>query len=104
MLTISTAGFSANSYWGSASHNKPNDTPFTAKESEVDMLLNVDERKLDLCIVGHNDDKHHVKFWSLPIGQNGWVPHFNVYYNNTILRIATISPSLFGKQKKNVFK
>ena len=94
----------ANGCWYGNSHNNPTTKHFHVKKCEVDMLLNVDEGKLDLCVVGQNDENHTVKFWDLPIGQHGWLPHFNIYQDQIQIRIAQIPPSLFGKVKKDIFK
>ena len=54
---------------------------FNKKYFEVDMLLDADNGKLSLCVVGQCDDKHEVKLWNLtPLSKSlrGWVPHFNL--------------------------
>ena len=91
-------------YCHGASHNRPNWNvrPFQVTECEVDMLFDVDGKKLDLCVVGHDDEQRRVKFWNIP-QQNGWVPHFNIHRLDIELRIARIPPSLFGKPKQNIF-
>ena len=94
----------ANGCWYGNSHNNPTTTQFKAKECEVDMLLNVDQGKLDLCVVGQNDENHTITLWDLPIGQHGWVPHFNIFTSKIQIRIAQIEPSLFGKEQKGIFK
>ena len=75
---------------------------FHIKEGEVDMLLDVDKKTLDICVVGKKKEQNWMKIYNIK-QQNGWIPHFNIHENNIELRIAKIPPSLFGEYKKDIF-
>ena len=63
------------------------------------MLLNIEERTLKWCVVGKTEEKHIIKFTNIPQQDEGYVPNIGIYYNKLEMRIAQISPSLFGKPK-----
>ena len=72
-------------------------------EFEVDILLDLDQHKLDICVVGHNDKMYKMQYGNIPQQQGEYVPHFNVHDLDIQLQIAQIPSSWFGIPKKNIF-
>ena len=74
------------------------------KYSEIDMLFDADKRELSFCIVGNCNDKNQGRMFNMKCDkENGFVPHFNVYYAGAKLRIAQIPPYQYGKKIDNLF-
>ena len=98
-------GISGNNqyYDKSTSHNKINTNHFHAA-TNVDLLLDVDNGKLNLCEVGNRSDTKEAKLWNLPIGNHGWLPHFNIFGAQIQLRLAKIPVLWYGVQKSNIFE
>ena len=61
-------------------HNNITTNHFDIKgKSQVDILLNVDECKLNSCVVGKCGENKEAKMWNLPKPKTkGWIPHFNL--------------------------
>ena len=57
--------------------------------------------ELKICFVGELTKEKEFKLWEFDKGL-GWVPHFNLYYNNTELRVARIPIEWYGKKKKEL--
>ena len=77
------------------------------RDGEVDLLLDVDNKTLNICVVGKCDDKHEAKIWNLDDNENGWVPHLNCYsYNHSghQFRIAKIPNDWYGKYVKEIIQ
>ena len=77
------------------------------KNIDVDILLNLEEKTLNIGIVGMLDDEHEYKFKGISKTNEygGWIPHFNLYLNGNKcdtagcqLRIAQIPPELYGEK------
>ena len=93
-------------WWSRASNatrNTPQYSHFKVSECEIDMILDFGGRSWSICMVGHNDDTRTKRFTNLNLPDKALVPHFNMYYDNTELRIAKIPPSLFGVEQKGIF-
>ena len=75
---------------------------FQSKELyEIDIYLDLQKNELKICLVGELTKDKELKSWGLPKGL-GWVPHFNLYYKNTEIRIARIPMEWYGEQNNEL--
>ena len=83
-----------------ATHNGINTAHFQGqKEYEVDILLNMDERKYNACVVGNCVDGKEAKVWNLKVSNSGYVPYINIYYHGTKVQLAQIPVKWYGQKK-----
>ena len=92
-----------------STHNKCDKSRFAELENgEVDILLDVDKRTLNICVVGKfsidQDAKiwidKEAKIWDIEINEDGWVPYFNCYSPSTKLQITQIPNNWYGLSKE----
>eukprot|EP01084_Bolivina_argentea_P259659 438190_1 len=93
---------SSNQFYGTAEHNNVSTKHFHSCK-EVDILLDLNSLKMNICEVGQCNEAMEVKYWNMPKGKE-WVPHLNVHGQGIQLRIAKISVTWYGKPKSNIFK
>mmetsp|Transcript_27800 Transcript_27800/g.45851 ORF Transcript_27800/g.45851 Transcript_27800/m.45851 type:complete len:244 (-) Transcript_27800:27-758(-) len=94
-----------NAYW--PHHNGASKLHFQEQCSdggEVDMLLNVDDCTLQLCVVGMTASGLVPELTKLPNISNdgGWVLHLSTYASKAQLRVAKIPVEWFG-EKRDIF-
>ena len=73
------------------------------EEYEVDILLNIDEKKLNVCVVGQCVEGKEVKIWNFEVSPKGFVPYFNLYYVGQQLQCIKIPILWYGVPKKDLF-
>ena len=91
----------AERYW--PHHNKVSVGHFHREQLEIDILLNVDNCELHLCVVGECEDSKIVKLTNLPKLSTGWVPHFNIFGENDSVRCASMPFEWYGQKRHNIF-
>lgn len=94
---------SANQYYPEdsiPSTNKINTEHFAEENCEIDILLDLDESQLQICLVGDISKDKEFKLWGFEDENKlGWVPHFNLCDEGTALRLAEIPISWYGLPK-----
>ena len=89
-------------YW--PDHEKCNKKYFKELENgEVDILLNLNENTLAICVVGHSEAPYEAKLTNLPKKEDGWVPHLDTNSRDQTLQIAKIPVAWYGVHEENVF-
>ena len=74
---------------------------FVQTKFEIDILLDADNGKLNICAVGHCIKTKEARLWKLPTdNDDGWLPIFIVWRKNVEMRIAKIPTEYYGKQLK----
>ena len=72
-------------------------------ESEVDILLNIDKKKLNVCVVGQCVEGKEVQIRNFEVSPKGFVPYFNLYYVGQQLQCIKIPTSWYGVPQKDLF-
>lgn len=72
-------------------------------EYQVDIYLDLEIEELKICLV---DDEREFELKGIPnsIDNTGWVPHFNLYYPDTKIRVAKIPIEWYRIPKKIEFE
>eukprot|EP01084_Bolivina_argentea_P036565 67623_1 len=87
---------------GVNTNNAKTDDWKTYDEYEVDILFNVDNGSLSICMVGNCKNYNQAKINGIQTNtKHGFVPNFNFYTGNVSLRVAKI-PTDWYSQPKNI--
>ena len=70
---------------------------------EVDLLLDIDNKKLNACVVGECIEGKEVKIWDFKIPYKGFVPYFNLFSKGQRLQLMKIPIGWYGVHKKDLF-
>ena len=88
--------------------NKINTKHFVSStEFEIDIYLDLEANQLKICLVGELSEDKEVKIWGFEHetkSESGWVPHFNIYWSDTKLRLARIPIEWYGLPKDIEFE
>merc|ERR1712154_651844 len=104
-------GVSCNGCWYPSldvTHSKIGTTHFYRPNLEVDILLNLENGELRICVVGMlSEDKEAILYGiNQRDNANGWLPHLNIFNNGdgdrydtggSEVRIAEIDPKFYGQ-------
>ena len=74
-----------------------------SEELEVDLLLDIDNEKLNACVVGKCVKGKEVKIWEFIVSSMGFVPYFNLLRVGQQLQCIKIPISWYGLPQKDLF-
>ena len=83
--------FNKNGKW-----NDINTSHFECVNLEVDLLLDIDDKKLNVCVVGQCAKGKEVKIWDFEVSSKGFVPYFNLLHVGQQLQCIKIPISWYG--------
>ena len=63
---------------------------------EVDLLLDIDNKKLNACVVGQCIEGKEVKIWDFEVPSDGLVPYFNLHNKGQQLKLLKIPIEWYG--------
>lgn len=70
---------------------------------EVDLLLDIDNKKLNACVVGECIEGKEVKIWDFTLFSEGFVPYINLCNAEQQLQLIKIPIEWYGVAQKNLF-
>ena len=74
-----------------------------SEELEVDLSLDIDNKKLNACVVGNCAKGKEVKIRDFEVPSKGFVPYFSLYYAQQRLQCIKIPISWYGLPQKDLF-